>query len=186
MRYPVTLARDTNNTYLVTFPDVPGAVTYGDTKEEALTHAVDALLTVFDALMKDRQALPEPSAPSLWGLAVDVPPLESAKIELYRAMHAGHVNKSELARRLDWHLPQVDRVLNIRHGSQLDQLDAAFRALGKRLSVSVEDLEEIDSQERRRAVIRHRRQVRHRLGFRRAAGVSERTAVAGKAAAKKR
>ena len=44
MRYPLTLKRDDNNTFLVTFPDVPAAVTYGDTKEEALSNALDALL----------------------------------------------------------------------------------------------------------------------------------------------
>ncbi len=36
MRYPVRLTRDDNNTVMVTFPDVPQAVTYGDTEEEAL------------------------------------------------------------------------------------------------------------------------------------------------------
>ena len=39
-------------------------------------------------------------------------------------MRAGNVGKAELARRLDWHLPQVDRVLRVRHGSQLDQRSA--------------------------------------------------------------
>jgi hypothetical protein len=54
-------------------------------------------------------------------------------------MRATHVNKSELARRLDWHLPQVDRCLNVRHGSQIDQMEAAFAALGKKLVVNVID-----------------------------------------------
>ena len=48
-------------------------------------------------------------------------------------MREAKVNKSELARRLDWHMPQVDRVLDVHHASQLDQLDAAFGALGKHL-----------------------------------------------------
>jgi hypothetical protein len=36
MRYPVTLSKDDNGTFLVRFADVPEAITYGDTKEEAL------------------------------------------------------------------------------------------------------------------------------------------------------
>ena len=60
MFYPVTLTKDSNGTILVRFPDVPDAVTFGDTKEEALTHAVDALLTVFDAYMKDKRDIPAP------------------------------------------------------------------------------------------------------------------------------
>ena len=50
------------------------------------------------------------------------------------------VTKSKLARRLNWHGPQVDRLFEMKHASRLDQLDSAFRALGRRLSVDVEDL----------------------------------------------
>jgi len=137
MRYPVTLTRDDNDTVIVTFPDVPEAVTYGDTEEEALERAPDALLTIFDTFMKDRRDIPDPSIRR--GPSIELPPLETAKIQLYRTMRCEKVGKSELARRLGWHLPQVDRVLAVRHGSQLDQLDAAFRAMGKRLVVSVEE-----------------------------------------------
>jgi predicted RNase H-like HicB family nuclease len=60
MRYPVTLTPD-DGTFLVTFPDVPEAITYGETVEEALRRAPDALLTIFDAFMKDRRDIPAPS-----------------------------------------------------------------------------------------------------------------------------
>ena len=48
------------------------------------------------------------------------------------------VRKVDLARRLDCHMPQVDRLLNLNHASRLDQLDAAFRALNRHMNVSVE------------------------------------------------
>jgi antitoxin HicB len=137
MRYPVTLTPDDNGTVIVTFPDVPDAITYGDTTDEALARAPDALLTIVDAFIKDRRDIPVPSATK--GPAIVVPALETAKIELYRTMRAARVSKSELARRLDCHLPQIDRLLAISHGSRLDQLEAAFHALGKRLEVHVED-----------------------------------------------
>ena len=54
-------------------------------------------------------------------------------------MRAQSVGKAELARRLNCHLPQVDRLLDLLHSSRLDQLEAAFRALGKRISVVVEE-----------------------------------------------
>ena len=41
-----------------------------------------------------------------------------------------------MARRLGWHLPQVDRVLDVQHRSQLDQMDAALGAIGRRLRVT--------------------------------------------------
>jgi len=54
-------------------------------------------------------------------------------------MRRAKVRKAERARRLKWHLPQVDRLLAMTHGSKLEQLEAAFRALGKRLVVDIED-----------------------------------------------
>ena len=49
------------------------------------------------------------------------------------------ITKSELARRLDWHPPQVDRLLEMTHGSKLEQLECAFNAMGKRLVIGIED-----------------------------------------------
>lgn len=138
MRYPVTITPD-DGQFTVTFPDVREAVTFGETREEALDRAPDALLTIFDAFMKDRRDIPAPSV--VTGDAIELPALDTAKIELYRAMRAEKVGKAELAKRLQWHLPQVDRVLQVRHGSQLEQMEAAFAALGKKLVISVVDEE---------------------------------------------
>ena len=139
MEYPVTLTPDDNGTVLVTFPDVEGAVTFGDTVEEALTRAPDALATILEAYIKDRRPIPPPTSRRT-KYRVTVPALVEAKIRLYEVMRAAKVNKAELGRRLDWHLPQVDRLLAMTHGSRLEQLEAAFGALGKRLVVSVEDV----------------------------------------------
>lgn len=139
MEYSVTLTQDDNDTVLVTFPDVEGAVTFGDTIEEALTRAPEALATILEAYIKDRRPIPPPSARRT-KYRVTVPALIEAKIRLYEAMRAAKVGKAELGRRLDWHPPQVDRLLAMTHGSKLDQLEAAFGALGKRLVVGVEDV----------------------------------------------
>ncbi len=53
------------------------------------------------------------------------------------AMRAAKIGKAQLARRLNCHLPEVDRLLDLRHASRLDQLEAAFRALGKQLSIRI-------------------------------------------------
>ena len=55
---------------------------------------------------------------------------------LYQGMRDQNIGKAELARRLGWHLPQVDRVLNVNHRSRLDQMDAALGAIGLRLEVT--------------------------------------------------
>lgn len=138
LRYPVKLQRDTNGTILVSFPDVPEAHTFGEDREEALARAEDALETALIGYMEDRLPIPKPS-PSKRGPFIVVPALAEAKLALYSAMRAGRISKSELAKRLNCHLPQVDRLLDLRHGSRLDQLEAAFRVLGKQLSVQILD-----------------------------------------------
>ncbi|MGO9260906.1 MAG: type II toxin-antitoxin system HicB family antitoxin [Bryobacteraceae bacterium] len=138
LRYPVKLERDTNGTILATFPDVPEAHTFGEDREEALARGVDALETAFMGYMEDRRAVPEPSSVKRRA-CVALPALTEAKLALYSAMRAGRISKTELAKRLNCHLPQVDRLLSLRHGSRLDQLEAAFRVLGKELSVQILD-----------------------------------------------
>lgn len=138
MDYPVILGRDDNDTILVSFPDFPEAHTYGEDETDAIARAQDALATAIDAYIRDKREIPLPSA-KMTRWRVTMPALVEAKVGLYEAMRAQNVRKAELARRLDWHLPQVDRLLAMTHGSKLEQLEAAFGALGKRLVVSVED-----------------------------------------------
>lgn len=47
------------------------------------------------------------------------------------------IAKSDLARRLGWHTPQVDRLLDLAHASRLDQIEAAFQALKRTLSITI-------------------------------------------------
>ena len=71
---------------------------------------------------------------------VILPALEEAKIRLYEAMRQAGVRKAELARRMGLQKSQVDRLLDLRHRSRLDQIEAALAKLHKRLVVHVEDV----------------------------------------------
>jgi len=137
LRYPVKLEREGKRT-LVSFPDVPGVHTFGASREEALARAGDALETMFLGIMADREEIPMPSA-ARGRTVAELPALTEAKILLYRTMRAMGVGKAELARRLGWHMPQVDRLLDLRHASRLDQLEQAFRILGRQLSIEIHE-----------------------------------------------
>jgi antitoxin HicB len=63
--------------------------------------------------------------------------LGMAKAALYDAMREQGVGRAELARRLRWHLPQVGRLLDLRHASRMEHVEAALAALGLRLIVNV-------------------------------------------------
>jgi antitoxin HicB len=135
LRYPVKLAIEGRNT-LVSFPDVPGALTFGEGREEALRQGLDALETMFMAIMADRGDIPAPS-PVKRRPFVELPALTEAKVLLYQAMRTRKIGKAELARRLNCHLPHVDRLIDLRHASRLDQMEKAFRALGQQLTIEV-------------------------------------------------
>jgi antitoxin HicB len=134
--YPVILAPD-DGTVLVTFPDVPEAITFGADTDEALFQAVDALESALSFYVDDRKPLPVPSKPKRGQKTVRPSALECAKLGVYRAMTEQGIKKAELARRLGWHMPQVDRLFDLRHASRLDQIEAAARALGRHVEVSV-------------------------------------------------
>ena len=134
--YPVLLIPD-GDTVMVKFPDVPEALTFGADEDAALLQAVDALETALSFYVEARKPLPLPSKARRGQRTVRPSALESAKLGLYQAMIDGGIKKSELARRLGWHLPQVDRLFDLRHASRLDQIEAAARALGRNLEVRV-------------------------------------------------
>jgi antitoxin HicB len=138
MDYPAILTRDDNDTILITFPDFEGVISFGEDEADALAHGQDALASLIDAYIKDRRPIPLPSARKT-GRSVTLPALLEVKVQLYETMRVGRITKTELGRRLKWHLPQVDRLLAMTHASQLGQVEAAFAALGKRLVVSVDD-----------------------------------------------
>ena len=134
--YPVTLTHD-EGSLLVTFPDVPEAITFGADEDEALLNAVDALETALSFYLDARKALPVPSLPAIGQKTVRPSALECAKLGVYQAMMEQGIKKSELARRLGWHMPQVDRLFDLRHASKLDQIEAAAHVLGKHLLIEI-------------------------------------------------
>lgn len=133
--YPVILTPD-DGTIMVTFPDVPEAITFGADEDEALLQAVDALESALLFYVNDRAALPVPS-PAEGRQTVRPSALECAKLGVYQAMTDQGIKKAELARRLGWHLPQVDRLFDLTHASRFDQIEAAARALGRHIEIRV-------------------------------------------------
>lgn len=136
--YPALLRRD-DGKIAVAFPDVPEAHTFGDTRGEALTHAVDALETALSFYIDARKPLPKASRAKRGQVPIQVSPLGQAKLGLYEAMRARGVGKAELARRLGCHLAQIDRLLDLTHASKLEQLVRALAAVGKRITLDVAD-----------------------------------------------
>ncbi|HTX77306.1 MAG TPA: type II toxin-antitoxin system HicB family antitoxin [Terracidiphilus sp.] len=132
--YPVRLRKD-GKFILVTFPDIPEAITQGDNREHALEMAKEALESAIDFYFEDKRAVPMPSRPKRGQPVVDLPASVAAKVLLLNEMLRQKVRPAELARRLGTTPQEVNRLTNLRHATKIDRVDAAMRALGKRLIV---------------------------------------------------
>ncbi|MFZ1642615.1 MAG: type II toxin-antitoxin system HicB family antitoxin [Candidatus Contendobacter sp.] len=136
--YPVKLTPDDNGTLLVTFPDVPEAVTFGDDEAEALLRAEDALLVMLSAYMDDHQPIPEPSPlDGRPGVALKV--VAASKVALHNTLLATGKRKADLARMLNLAPTLVDRLLSLHHKSRIEQIETALAVLGKRLVIEVRE-----------------------------------------------
>lgn len=136
MNYPVHLSPDDNDTVLVIFPDVPGAITFGSDEHEALANAVDALESILAALITDRRDIPAAS-PALGRRTVSPSLLGRLKISVYRAMRERGWRKADLARAMSLNPRQIDRLLDLRHSSTVGQLEQALAACGRRVEVDL-------------------------------------------------
>lgn len=137
LSYPITLTPDSNGAYLVGFPDLPEANSVGDDEDEALLNAADALAVALEIYFDERRPVPMPSKPAKGQASVSLPALESAKVLLWNEMHAQKIRKAELARRLNVHMPQIDRLFDLHHSSKFEFIEQAAKALGKTLDVSL-------------------------------------------------
>jgi antitoxin HicB len=103
-----------------------------------LAQAADLLETMVANYMAEGWDLPGPSPTTSDRPAVPLAPPVAAKAELYRAMRKAGIDRTELARRIGISRQQAQRLFAIRHASRLDQIEAAMRALGRRLVVTSE------------------------------------------------
>ena len=125
---------------MVTFPDFAWGVTQGDTEEEAREMAADALAMVIADYIGKGQPLPEPvKARGRKQRAIRLPAIQEAKVLLYIAFQSSGIRKAELSRRLGIAKANVDRLFDLRHQTRLTHLEAAFRAVGKELTVGIRD-----------------------------------------------
>ncbi|MBS1816276.1 MAG: type II toxin-antitoxin system HicB family antitoxin [Acidobacteria bacterium] len=137
MRYPIELEHGKDGAVAISFPDVPEAHTWGDTQEEALEHACDALLSAISIYFDHRKRVPYPSSPKRGQLTVELPASAWAKVLLHNEMVEAGVRPAELARRIGVKKAEVTRILDPEHATKINTIDRALRAVGKHLELSV-------------------------------------------------
>ena len=135
--YPCDLASDADGELVVSFADVPEAITGGADRFEALSMAEDALAAALAGYVHGKRDIPAPSAVVDGQELVAVPSVVAAKLALYSAMRAQRITKAELARRLGVSESAVRRLTNLDHRSHIDQVQQALQAVVHNLAVEV-------------------------------------------------
>jgi antitoxin HicB len=123
--------------FIVTFPDVPGAITNGDTREEAMAMAEEALALMLTEASKGG-ALPEPRGARAGQTVVTLGALASAKIALRLEMARAGISEQALAERLGVERREAHRILAVGQSTTFSRLEAAFLAVGRQISIQVE------------------------------------------------
>ena len=134
LAYPVRLDTQDRGTVVLSFPDIPEALTEGTTERAALAEAEDCLIAALGGYINDRRDIPRPS-PGRGPPFVTLPALTAAKIALYRAMRARRLSNTALAEQLGTAEGTVRRLLDLDHRSHIGQVEVALQALGQRLVV---------------------------------------------------
>ncbi len=125
--------------FLVTFRDIPEALSAGGTIEEARANAGEALITALEFYFEDRRPVPAPSRAKVGEEVFKLPVVLAAKVELHNAVLSQGIRRAALARNINAHASDVDRLLDVRHPSKIGAIETAMQSLGKYLVVGVVD-----------------------------------------------
>lgn len=128
--YPVDLLTEDDGV-TVTFPDIPECITCGDTIDEALFHAKDALETVlFEMYIDEDKLLPVPSELKQGQYIVTLDMQGCLKLHLYATMKQQNVKLAYIAKELNLPWNNAKRMLTRHYNAKMDKYEAAFRVLG--------------------------------------------------------
>ena len=136
--YPARFSKEGDGGYLVTFPDLPDAITQGDTLDDAMEMAADCLAETIGARIAERADIPIPTVAKRGHIRVAVPAHVAVKAALYVAMREQGVSLSELARSLGGQPVQVRRLLDPGKASSVKRIDRALSAMGRKVCVALE------------------------------------------------
>jgi antitoxin HicB len=122
--------------YTVTFPDIPEAITEGDTKDKCLHNAQEVLTLCLEQRMDDGEAIAEPSVVK-GGVWVEPSASMQAAVLVRLLRTQQGKSLSEIARTLNTSWAAAQKLESHRANPTLRQLERTAAALGKRLHVQM-------------------------------------------------
>jgi len=134
--YPARIQKQKDG-HVVSFRDIPEALTAGATRQQAVGMAADALATAMEFYFEDRRQVPLPSQARKGEAVIELPASVAVKVLLLNEMLKENITPSKLARKLEASPKTVTRIVDLHHATKIDTLADAFKAIGKTLTFSV-------------------------------------------------
>lgn len=136
--YPAKLTPDKQEGgYVVTFRDIPEAITQGNTVETCLEEAAGALQAALEGRIMDGLEIPAPSKEKRGERLVAVPIQTALKAALFITMRERGITRVDLARRLRIDEKEARRMLDPYHATKAERLEQALAALGRHAELRV-------------------------------------------------
>lgn len=135
VNYPITVHEE-NGHFWSSCKDLPEAHSAGDTLEELLANAEEGIQLALSIYVDQGREIPVASDPDNGRQHIVYQPIQVvAKAVLWNTMLAQGLRVADLARLLGVSHPTASRLVDFEHNSKIEQVEAALRALGKRLQV---------------------------------------------------
>lgn len=136
--YPARFTADKKDGgFVVTFRDIPEAITQGESRAECLEEAAGALQAALEGRIMSNLDIPKASKARRGEVMVAVPVQTALKAALYLEMQRTGISRVELARRLRIDEKEARRMLDPYHPTKADRLEKALAALGKHAELRV-------------------------------------------------
>ena len=116
--------------FVVTFPDLEGAITGGMTFRESVILAEDCMVVSLASYVDRQEELPTPSGWAKGQELMTVQPLIAAQLDLYVAMREQGVTTPDLAQRLNLPEAEAKRLLSLDYKTSINEVVEALELLG--------------------------------------------------------
>jgi antitoxin HicB len=136
--YPAKFTRDRRDGgFVITFRDIPEAISQAETIEEAPAEAAGALQAALEGRVRSALNVPKATRSKRGERSIAVPIQTALKVALYLELRKSGVTRVELARRLRIDEKEARRMLDPHHPTKADRLERALLALGKHAELRV-------------------------------------------------
>ncbi|HDS3856728.1 TPA: type II toxin-antitoxin system HicB family antitoxin [Legionella pneumophila] len=139
--YPIELTAQPEGGFLVTFPDLPEAITQGDSMEDTIEQAIDCLEEAIANRIEMKLDIPKASNAKKEQVTVSLPATLAAKAVLYLTIRKEKLTNTSLAAKLNCDEKEVRRLLDPHFNSKIPRIEQVLHLLGQRLEVGYSSIQ---------------------------------------------